>query len=102
MTVRRETTTPEPLVRVTGMRLVDAMPRSDGSRVVASFEAVFPTFKLAGCMVVLDATGEPRAFAPEARSRTRDLPPITITDHTLLSAMQVKARKLYDRMVDYA
>lgn len=91
-----------PTVTVTGMRLVEAEPRSDGSRLAATFEAIFPTFRLAGCVVVLDVRGEPMAYPPEARSRTLDYPPIIITDHDLRRAMQRKAVRLYEALADEA
>lgn len=91
-----------PLVTITGMRLVDAEPRGDGTRLVATFEAVFPTFRLAGCVIVLDVLGVPNAFPPEARARTRDHPPITITDYEPLKTMRRKAVRLYETMADEA
>jgi hypothetical protein len=89
-----------PLCTVNGMRLVESQPRRDGSRIVATFEAIFPTFKLAGCLVVIDAAGEVKSFPPEARSRTRDLPPVTITDYALLRAMRRKAFRAFNVLVD--
>lgn len=95
---------PKPMapVTITGMRLVDADPRADGTRLVATFEAVFPAFRLAGCVIIVDILGVPLAFPPEARSRTRDLPPITITDYELHRAFQRKAVALYQAMADEA
>jgi hypothetical protein len=91
-----------PHVTITGMRLVDAEPRGDGTRLVATFEAHFPSFKLAGCVVILDTLGIPMTYPPEARSRTKDLPPVTITDPSLRYAMQRKAVRLYEAMADDA
>lgn len=92
---------PTPVI-VTGMRLVEADLRGDGTRLVATFEATFPTFRLAGCLIIIDILGVPMAYPPEARSRTRDLPPITITDYDLLRAMRCKAVRLYEAMADKA
>jgi hypothetical protein len=94
--------TGNPTVTISGMRLVDAEPRRDGSRLVATFEAILPAVRLAGCVIVLDVLGVPNAFPPEARARTRDHPPITITDYELLKAMRRKAVRLYEAMADEA
>jgi hypothetical protein len=87
-------------VTITGMRLINAEKRRDGSKLVATFESIFPTFRLAGCVIVLDMLGQPMAYPPEARSRTKDLPPVTITDPNLRCAMQRKAVRLYEAMAD--
>jgi len=89
-------------VVITSMRLVKSDRRSDGSRLAATFDAEFPTFKLVGCLIVLDANDEPQAYTPEARSRTRDARPIMITDPYLRRVMQRKAVRLYDAIADEA
>ncbi len=92
----------EPAVTITAMRLVDAESRGDGSRLVASFDAEFPTFKLVGCSILLDSSGQPRAYPPDARSRTRDARPIVITDNDLRHAMQRKAVRVNEALADEA
>ncbi|MCY0094603.1 hypothetical protein [Hoeflea ulvae] len=92
----------EPAVVITAMRLVEAECRGNGSRLVATFDADFPTFKLVGCLVIADVNGETHAYTPEARSRTRDARPIVITDPDLRQAMQRKAVRVYEALADEA
>lgn len=93
---------PPPSVAITTMHRICARPRSDGTRLLATFDAEFCDFKFVGCSLLVDPNGEPHAYPPDARCRTPRGRPIVITNHALRQAMLRKALMVYGAMTEKA
>lgn len=77
-------------VTILAIERVKSEPRSDGSQVLAFFDADIPNIRMIGCVLIRLPGGGVRFYPPEARSRKYDRAPIVFTNsdlhHQMLSA----------------
>lgn len=87
-----------PQVAILNFSLVDSEPRSDGSQVVAGFDANAAGFRLCGCVILQRPDGSLVASPPEAKSRRYNHRAIKITDAELSREFNRRAIEAYEAM----
>jgi len=85
-------------IEIRNVNIVTSYPRRDGTKLLATFDAVIRGISLNGCVLLCLPTGFIKIVPPEARSRSDRSVPMSFTDVALRQRFEEKAFLLYETM----